>query len=92
MKQREIAKVIGFFTNSTLQRYRYDEDMQSPYKSKKPKTPQKASNYLESTQMTSKGPMISDITNRAHYIKTFTNQKNKFKDGSTHEINDENLD
>ena len=40
--------------------------------------------------MTSKEPVIADFTNRAHYIKRFTNES-KLKCGSTHEVNDENL-
>ena len=52
MKQKEIAKKLGF-SNSTLQRYRNDIKMQSPYQSNNPKRPPKTSNDLKGPQMTS---------------------------------------
>ena len=55
MEQMEIAKELGYFNISPLQRYRYDEKMQSPYKSHKiPKKSKKIPKHLKRLQMTSK--------------------------------------
>ena len=51
MKRKEIAK-ISCISTFTLQRYRHDTKMQSPYKLNNPKRPEKTSNYLERPQKT----------------------------------------
>ena len=46
MKQKEIAKELGY-SSSTLQHYRQDTKMQSPYKSNNPKKCQMTTNDLD---------------------------------------------
>ena len=81
MKQKEIAKEFGY-SISTLQRYRYDKKMPSPYKSNNPKRTPKTSNDLKRPQMTSKDVNEND-TPVSKKIKT----KNSLRGGDPNDVN-----
>ena len=62
-KQKEIAKELDYST-STLQRYRKDTKMQSPYKSNNPNRSSKTSNDLKRPQLTSKNAIDKPVSKK----------------------------
>ena len=77
-KRNEIAKDLNY-SSSTLQRYRHDKTMQSPYKSSNNKGPQETSNDLKISQKESSTDMDSTITRS-------TNKKNNLKGANPNDI------
>ena len=61
MKQKEISEKLRY-SSSTLQRYRQDIKMQSPYESNNPEKRQTTSNDLKRPQMTSEDTNEIDIS------------------------------
>ena len=81
MIYKEIAKELGY-SSSTLQRHRYDIQMQSPYKSNNPKRTQKTSNHLKRPQLKS-----IDSNENDKLVSTKVKTKSSSRGGDPNDVN-----
>ena len=98
MKQFEIANQLGYSTN-TLQRYRNDINMLSPYRIDPNNTIKrvkkgKNTNFDKNSHRDPDTKRLQMTSNKLKMTsnETFKNKKNKFKGGANTEINEHFLD